>query len=230
MNDPAFAVRESAEMHLLTDDTLDEATLKALIQQARSPEQRHRLLRVAEHHMMRLMRERDFSGVNEEEDALPQAAVRRSAAVGYSYEPVLADANPHAELPGVRVIATMPGFPGHAYLRRGDIIVQIAGQGPSAQQREEGITAWMRWRISQHEAGDRIEFTVLRDGELLKLSMLAAEGQALDHMYTTDAFEAAARKQPYQSAWQAVRDEMIALMPRPTRLTPRGIEPANERD
>lgn len=219
----AFSVRASAEAALLTDNTLSKAVIKELIEEAKSPEQRHRLLRVAEHHVMRELRERDFGPHNqpaEEGGIIPGRRASRPASVGYSYEPVMAHENPHAQLPGVRVIATMPGFPGHAHLRSGDIIVRIAGQGLNANQQHHDITNWVRWRISAHQAGDTMAFNLLRDGELLEIELVCAEGLALDHMYTTDAFETAARKEPYKRAWREARDELTEKLPKPKVLTP----------
>ncbi|MFK7790713.1 MAG: PDZ domain-containing protein [Phycisphaeraceae bacterium] len=218
-----FTVRESAEAFLLTDDTLSKALLVEMIRQAKAPEQRHRLLRIAEHHVLREMRERDFGPQKQQagdDEIVPGQIQRRAASVGYSYEPVLAHENPHANLPGVRVIATMPGFPGHAHLRRGDIIVQINGQGLSNHHREHDITNWVRWQIASRQAGDTINFTLLRDGKLFAVDMVCAEGQALDHMYTTDAFESAARKGPYQRAWEDAYETLVAEMPKPKTLMP----------
>ena len=218
-----FAQRESAQAFLLTDDTLSKEVLQQLIQQAKSPEQGQRLLRVAEHHVMRELRERDFGPhvvPAEDGPVVPGRIERQPAAVGYSYEPVMAHENPHANLPGVRVIATMPGFPGHAHLRRGDIIVSIAGQSPSAHHQRHEVTNWVSWCIRAQGAGDPIDFILLRDGEMLTVKLTCAQGVALDHMYTTDAFEAAARKQPYKKIWEQVRDELSAQMPQPKTLTP----------
>ncbi|MEM9348082.1 MAG: hypothetical protein AAGB26_15850 [Planctomycetota bacterium] len=225
LNHEDYAVRESAQAYLLTDDTLDKKALKKLIQQSGSPEQSQRLLYVAEHHVMREMRERDFGNNLNNNDPFPgQLGQRRPASVGYSYEPVMAHENPQSAMPGVRVIATMPGFPGHAHLRRGDIIVQIAGQSPSPHHQHHDITNWVRWRISAHEAGDTMQFTVLRNGELLAIELVCAEGLALDHMYTTDAFEAAARKAPYKRDWQDIRETLTAEMPKRKTLTPVALE------
>jgi hypothetical protein len=227
----SFAKRESAEISLLADNTLTKDDLTVLIKSAKSPEQRKRLLRVAEHHVLRMMRQRDFGlgrpGPDADPDvALPQLPERQPASVGYSYEPILAHQNPYADLPGVQVIATMPGFPGHAHLRRGDIIVQINGMGLSRHHREGDITNWVRWQISQRSAGETIEFTLLREGEMLSIKMICAEGRALDHMYTTDASQAAARKQPYRTDWEQVESDLSALMPQPKKLTPKVVEVA----
>ncbi|MGB0766332.1 MAG: hypothetical protein ACPGYV_01330, partial [Phycisphaeraceae bacterium] len=82
------------------------------------------------------------------------------------------------------------------------------------------ITAWVRWRISAHRAGDTIRFTVLRDGKPIALSMVCAEAAALNAMYTTDAFEAAARKAEYERGWQDARRALTQGLPEPTLLTP----------
>ena len=227
LNHKDFAVRQSAEAHLLGDSTLSSAAIKQLLKEANSPEQRHRLIRVAEHHVLREIRERDFGQANKKKDE-PGGGLNlqrlgdagSSAAIGYSYEPVLARENPHADLAGVRVIATMPGFPGHAHLRKGDLIVSIDGQTLSNAHQQHDITAWVRWRISVHDAGDEIDFTVIRDGKPLAIKLICAEGAALNSMYTTDAFEAAARKAPYEQAWREAREAMTAELPKPKALTP----------
>lgn len=226
LNDKDFEVRESAQAHLLTDDTLDQRLLKSLIERAESPEQQQRLLNVAEHHLLREMRLRDFGKRQAEpvDDPINRGfAQPRAAAVGYSYEPVLSHENPHEPLAGVRVIATMPGFPGHAHLRRGDIIVQIAGQRPAVNYEHHEITQWVRWRISDHAAGDTISFVVIRGGEFVAIDLVCAEGQALDHMYTTDAFETAVRKEPYGRAWEKFRDELLQATTKPKVLTPKPL-------
>lgn len=227
LNHEDFAVRQAAEAYLLSDNTLGRAELNKLLQNATSPEQRHRLIRVAEHHVLRELRERDFGVAQKPEgdpadgvDLQRQANARTTAAIGYSYEPVLARDNPHADLSGVAVIATMPGFPGHAHLRKGDIIVEIDGRSLSDAHQQHDITAWVRWRIAAHEAGDEIAFTVLRGGKALAIKLICAEGAALNSMYTTDAFEAAARKAPYEQAWQQAREELTADLPKPKALTP----------
>lgn len=219
-----YEQRESAQAFLLTDDTLSQEVLKQLIEQAKSPEQAQRLLRVAEHHVLREMRERDFGPRPEQKENGPFPGLRRPASVGYSYEPVMAHENPYANLPGVRVIATMPGFPGHAHLRRGDIIISIAGLSPSLNHQRHEVTNWVSECIRDQNAGDTIDFILLRDGEMLAVKLTCAQGVALDHMYTTDAFEAAARKQPYKKNWEQVRNELSAQMPQPKTLTPVAAE------
>lgn len=227
LDDAEFAVRESASAFLLTDNTLDKEVLKELMKKAKSPEQRQRLLRVAEHHVLREMREREFGDLQRQDEALRDERFQpasRPASVGYSYDPVLAHENPQADLPGVRVVATMPGFPGHAHLRRDDIIVQINGRGLSNHLTENDITDWVKRQIATRQAGQTIDFTVLRDGKPLAIQMVCAEGVALNYMYTTDAFEAAARKEPYQRAWEQARDELVSQTPKPKLLTPVGAE------
>lgn len=217
-----FAVRESAEAFLLSDDTLGQAAIQSLIKEAGCHEVCHRLLRVAEHHVLREMRDRDF-GLNRQAFITPPS---QRASIGYSYKPVMAHENMQAKLPGVRVIATMPGFPGHAHLRQGDIIVQIAGQSLAMNLQHHDINNWVRRLIAAHAAGDTMSLIVLRSGELLKIELVCAQGTALDQMYTTDVFETAARIEPYKRQWQQVQDELMACLPKPKTLTPKVIESA----
>ena len=219
-----FTVRESAQAHLLTDTTLGQDTLKELIREAKSPEQGQRLLRLAEHHVMREIRERDFGHRPGDGPPIPQEIEPRPASVGYSYDAVLAHENPHAQLPGVKVVATMPGFPGYAHLRRGDIVVQINGRGPSLHHDERFITNWVTNQINERQAGQTIDFTVLRDGKPVAIKMVCAEAAALNEMYTTDAYSNASRLEPFQRAWEKARTELTAQMPKPKVLTPKTVE------
>lgn len=208
LDDESFNVRQAAEARLLADDTLDPAALKKLIAQAKSAEQRYRLLRVAEHHVLREVRLREFGDQ-------PQRA-----AIGFSYQPVLPADNPELTAPAVTVTATMPGFPGHAYLRPGDMVLAINGNAPRGIQHRDLVTTWLSDNIRFHRPGDTVTLTVRRDGTTFDLDVPCGHGNALDQMYTTNGKDAAFRERPYEETWQAARAKLVEGLPEPESLTP----------
>lgn len=222
LDDSSFATRRQAEDHLLTDDTLTFASIKPLIQSAESDEQRYRLLRVAEHHVMREVREQEFgNGAAPPQPFENQLRIpNNAAAIGFSYEAVPAGDNPIETLQGVTVVATMPGFPGYAYLRTGDIIIAIDGDPAANRPRHQDVTAWISWRISTHRAGDPISFTIIREGRAKTINLHCAQASALSAMYTTDGNKAASRSARYEAIWQASRDKLVQGLPKPKRLAP----------
>ncbi len=222
-----FAVRESAEAHLLADNTLDRVALRRLLLEAETDEQRHRLARVAEHHVMREVREREFGqGVGEEADGpeevdrLPARRPRASAAVGFSYQPLLTEDNPQTNTPAVTVTATMPGFPGHVYLRPGDLVVAVDGQTAQGIRHRELITNWLGNRIAFHQPGDTLTLTVVRSGEAFTVEIVCAQSTALNRMYSTNGFNAAFREQPYAELWDRAHAGLTEGLSEPEVLTP----------
>lgn len=212
------AKREQALDNLLKDNTIDQQALRQLLGDSKPGEQRHRLIKLAEHHVLREIREQAFANQAQEVDEVFNR--RESAAVGFSYAPVLASENPWADVPGVSVIATMPGFPGHAYLKPGDIITAIDGQSAVNRAQHQQITSWMSWRIAVHSPGDRISFNLLRDGKAITVSLVCAQSSALDKMYSTDGLKAAARSGPYERSWQQAREAITQGLSKPVRLEP----------
>lgn len=226
LNAPSFEQREQAETHLLADDTLDREALRGLIQGAKTDEQRHRLLRVAEHHVMREVREREFGQAKpelvDELDGPIRFEPRESAAIGFSYMPMLAEDSQQTDLPAVTVTATMPGFPGHALLRPGDLVVAVNGQNARDIRHRELITSWMSRRIGFQSAGDTIVLTVIRGDRALDIKIVCAEGRALDAMYSSNGRDAAFRERPYAEKWLNAREELAAGLPAPKVLKPAG--------
>lgn len=225
LNDEDFVVREQAQTHLLMDDTLDIPALRELIRDVNSDEQRYRLLRVAEHHVLRLVRLAEFGP-----DALPAdagaddrvlAAPRRPASIGFSYSAFLSQDNPVTNTPGVIVTATMPGFPGHAQLRVGDQIVSINRQTARGINHRELLQDWVKNRIGFNQAGDTIILTVIRGSDVIEVPIVCAQGAALFAMYDTNGLDASFRMRPYTEKWLTARSELVEGLPAPTVLTPK---------
>ncbi len=220
LNDNDFAVRQSAQSHLLADNTIDREAIKAMLTQATTDEQRYRLLHVAEHHVMREIREAEFGEAAARREDNGLFAARQSASVGFSYQPVLAQDNDQTRSPAVIVTSTMPGFPGHALLEPGDMIIAVDGQNFPGYRDRMDVTGWMKNRISLHQSGETIVLTVLRQGKALNISLVCVQGAALMAMYSTNAFDAAFREKPYEDRWAAARQELAATLPEPAVLKP----------
>lgn len=204
-----YATRQRAHDRLLADNSLGEVQIKAALNKPHSEEQRQRLLLIAEHHVMRAIREKQFA-----------ARHREPAAIGFSYEQAQAgegNANPGD---GVTVLATMPGFPGHALLRPGDTITAIDGQAAAHRPRHMEVTTWVSWRISLRKPGDRTEFYVQRNGQAKSIIIICAEGSALKRMYSTDGLKAAVRAMPYERLWLSARARLTDGLPQPKALKP----------
>lgn len=212
-----YAMRQSAEAHLLTDNTLDRGTLRQLVTQSKSDEQRFRLIRVAEHHIMRIEREASFGGdqpviVDRFNRVIPAAG-----AIGFSYMPELTQPHPLTGTPGVVVTATMPGFPGHAHLRPGDLVVAIDGR---TARPHTNVTSWLSDTIGSHAPGEDITVTIVRDEQLVRLHIACAQAQALGEMYTSNGRDAAFRERPYSDIWRNAQQQLTQDLPKPKALVP----------
>ena len=119
----------------------------------------------------------------------------------------------------------MPGFPGYAALRPGDLIVAINGQTARGIRHRELVTNWLSRRIGFHRPGDTLTLTIVRDNQAISLPIVCAQGRALEAMYTSRGLEASFRERPYTEKWLAARAELTAgLMPEPKVLKP--LKPA----
>ena len=96
-----YQVRQAASRRLLADPNLTVQDIAALWPAATTAEQRHRLIALARHHLLRSIVQGQFAG--------PPAA-----AIGVTHKPVNPNQMPELDRPAVRVVQTLPGFPGHA--------------------------------------------------------------------------------------------------------------------
>lgn len=222
LDDADFATRALAEQHLLARTELSSEALRQYLLQSTSEEQRHRLMRLARHHVLREIREQQFGPDAKpgQDGAVIAPDLHEAAAIGFSYEPT-ANNNDAALTPaGIAVVSTMPGFPGHAYLRRGDIITAVDGQTAKHIQHQFMATSWVAQRIAAHRPGQTIEITVFRDGRSVTLAFACAQASALKAMYSTNGAAIAVLNPPYTERWQQARNKLAADLPQPKRLTP----------
>lgn len=220
LGSPDYATRERATRALLTDETRSVEALCGLFARATTPEQRVRLIDVICHHVVRQLREEAFDdrggpAIGVSHEVLPAALVPRpaqAAGIGGDREAQRAGETGGA----VYVLATLPGFPGHAWFEPGDLIVAIDGRPLPADLTADGFQAILR----QSHAGEMLGFTVVRNGERLHVRLELASAAALARMYGNNPL----LKPPYLGAWLAVRDRLADLAP-PTPVLSVADEP-----
>ncbi|XAM01662.1 hypothetical protein OT109_09735 [Phycisphaeraceae bacterium D3-23] len=211
--DADYAKRAAASAALMRDDTLDEPALRAMLLADDHPERRRRLLAIAEHHIMRGL-VAEVARDPREPDAPPDRG-----AVGFSYDPLLPDNNPHGPGAGLIVLATMPGFPGYAYLQTGDIILAIAGRSTRSAT-VTSIRNWVQLEIGRHREGDRVTLTVHREGETFDVEIPCASITALNEVYSTTGLGDTSRRDKYQQPLDETMARLTEGLPEPEALTP----------
>jgi hypothetical protein len=217
--DPEYAVRAAATAALLRDNTLDEPALRAMLElpTARDPERRRRLMIVAEHHLMRTI----IHAWTEENTPI---GARASAAVGFSYNPLLPDKNPYGEDAGLIILATMPGFPGYAYLRPGDVVLSIDGKTTRVGT-IESVRRWVRSAIGAHLDGGTVRMTIQRGEDTLELAMPCTGIDALNEMYTTTGDGSTIRRAHAQRTLDDALARLTAGLPDPEEALPAPAAP-----
>lgn len=170
LNHSDYKVRVEATRELLAQDKLGDADIERLFARASTPEQRHRLLVVARHHMLRHARENQF--------------VRGSrGSLGVSIQHVEAHQLPGYDHGAVYIDRTFPGFPAYWRLQRGDMVVAINGEKPTGLQGNE-ITMFLQTRIMRLGPGSPVQLTILRDGGVMDVTVNLASFEALSKMYS----------------------------------------------
>lgn len=199
LNDPDFAVRQQATRSLLQDTTLTLDTIVEWMSQAQTPEQRHRLLRVARHHLLRQARE------GGERDALLPA-------IGFSHEVLQAGVLSGVDSGAVHIVATLPGFPAHAYLAPGDVLIELDDRPLPADLTPQVFQELLR----QYRPGQMIALTVLRGRETVRVELQLASLEMLTTIYSDEP----TLRDPYATRWRALRERLLADAPAVRVLTP----------
>jgi len=206
LGDADFGQRESATAALLADDSIDEEALREMLLTAKTPEQRHRLMALARHHILRVLRREQFTDQEE------------AGAIGFSYDALLPDQNPHADHAGVVILKTLPGFPGHIYLRPNDVILQINGQ-PCWGRDVATVQNFVRSAIAWRAAGETHRLSMVREGERIEIEVPCVGASALTAMYTTSA-RGSILQNDFEEAWTQARQRLLIGLPEPAALTP----------
>lgn len=192
-NDDYF-VRQEAIHRLLCDNELAQDDLNRLYSKSETPEQQHRLLLVARHHMIRRMIHEQFGDeIGPGSMGLSHFVVRVTGPDGKT------------ERAGVMVVMTLPGFPAYALLEPGDVIVEFAG----AMIPDRITQAQFQQMIRTYQAGDQIPLVVMRNGKPVKMLFVLSQGQALGRVYDNSGITL---KDPYRTQWNALRVSMESLI------------------
>lgn len=193
LNDEDYRVRQAETRRLLSDESLTRDGLNHLYGLSSTPEQRHRLLLIASHHMIRgMMRER-----------LGDQAGPGSMGLSHHVVQVSVPGEVSART-GVLVVMTLPGFPAYALLEPGDVIVDFAGE-PIPQNM---TPAQFQQMIKTFQAGQDVGLTIVRDGAAEHVLFRLGPGQGLGEVYDTGGITL---NEPYLAGWAALRSKMRAL-------------------
>ena len=199
LGSPEYARRQAASDALLADRTLADDALVSLYGAAKTGEQRHRLLAVARHNLLRSARLARNHKVGE------------SGSIGIAHEGRISSTLPGLNRPAVMVVRTLPGFPAHERLRIGDLILAVDGR----QLVENGRAALLRQefpaRIRSKKAGQTVRLSIFRDRRAFDVVLPLATGRALEEMYPQKIDYALA--EPYRSQWMRLRARLEALEP-----------------
>ncbi|MEE9403888.1 MAG: PDZ domain-containing protein [Algisphaera sp.] len=186
LDDPDYALRETATDLLLHDDTLDLDALAQAMPAAPSPELRQRLLNIAHHHTVRKIRFDSFETEGRGSIGVVQSMVSEPDDV---FGP---------EKSYVLVTRALPGFPAYGRLRPMDQIVGLNDQPLNDLDQVESFPRMLQ----AFNAGQEIHLTVLRNGETLDVSLTLASRTALAAIYTQPGFTLSPK---FDDLWQQRR-------------------------
>jgi len=197
LGDAEYTKRHAAMRKLLADDSLTMQQLAAAFSKAQSVEQKHRLLSLARHHLLRLARERDYP-------ISPNSVVQGiPGALGLTHGPVTSDELPQLKQSAVRVRRTLPGFPAHTVLEAGDLILKIAGNAIPAGLSFDRISNHFGDAIRMIPAGQSVALTIQRDGQVMEVKVKLGPLDALSGMYRPEL------RSDYERAWTKFRDDVL---------------------
>ncbi len=169
----SWPIRETATLRLLRDESLTPDSIAKALGQPLSPEQRLRLMLVAEHHVIRLMGQRLVTQPGK-------------ASLGVALEWLVPEEVAELGRPGARVEATLPGFPAYGVLQLGDLIVALNGQGIDPSIMGEAMVQVLRDMIQTHSSGDVVELTIVRDALMQQIKVKLGSLDAMRTLYEPD--------------------------------------------
>ncbi len=184
LGDAEYDKRHAATKKLLADVKITRGDIAAAYRQATSAEQKQRLLTIGRHHVLRLMRQ--------EKDA-----ESRLGALGLRHEPVNAEDLPDVKQPAVRVRRTLPGFPAHAVLEAGDLILAVDGNFFQPNITNEQISTQFGDWIQRVVPGKTTKLTIMRGGKQIEAQTVVASLDALRMMFDVHG----GVQQSYNNEW-----------------------------
>jgi hypothetical protein len=214
-----FTERRLAHRALLRDEALTEPDLARFYLAARTPEQRQRLLDIARHHFVRLLRLNEWPDIRPGALGVIQSAVAPEEMPEPLYKAMEQElATPHVNRPVIRLVSTLPGFPAYAHMRPGDYVVKVNGQMLPANVSTQEVSGEFGQMIIRQMQGSNMTFTVWRDGALRDVTVKLASADAIRNLYEpTDR----RLKVNYRRLWWQFRDGLVA---RDDEAEPLGVD------
>lgn len=173
LSDETFAARQSATAALLNIDTLTAEQVIKLIPDAKTPEAKQRLHRVARHHLVRKFIEERYREPAGTSGCLGVSMV----SLGPSQ-----DRQGPGDRPSVGIGHVFPGFPAAGKLEYGDRIVAVDGKSlPSGTP--EAVRAAFVTMVTSNQPGASVQLTIVRDGKEREVRVKLASMTALRDIY-----------------------------------------------
>lgn len=170
----SFEARESATAWLMQSGEFTDARLAQALSQS-DPESRHRLARVALHRFFSRQGAQNKTN-SEDTGALGvDLSLKLNHAVFPSQDPTL-------QHPAILVSGTLPGFPAHAKLRPGDLILALDGVYFSDDLDTGRFTETLK---QKYKAGQTVVARVRRDRRELEIPITLDSKARLDAVYTS---------------------------------------------
>lgn len=186
---PDYPTRQAAMEQLLAGPDLTPRQWQELMAAADSPEQRHRILAAARHHLLRRLRQAEFPD-------------RHNGSLGViQHVPSPAEQQVIGR-PGIIVSSTLPGFPAYAHLRPGDLIIALNDVVIGENINDENFQSLVR----MNEAGKQVTLRIVRDGQEIERSFALASLEALTRMYERTDVGLTAR---FEERWRQLRGELM---------------------
>lgn len=220
-----YGSREDAMQRLMvaTDVTRDE--LAKIYADATVPEIRHRLRRVAEHHTIREAWQTrvPLEGpgslgvvlqVFEAAISIPEdETIEAPQAMQPGAFPLIEPRAVATRVYGSRVLRTLPGFPAHAHLQIGDLIVGVDDKfiPISPEVNPPLANDLIRRLITEQPAGTAIKLVIVRNGKWIRVPVTLASYKALEYVYPQAAM--GPRLQGPEIPWEQIRDAMFPDVP-----------------
>jgi hypothetical protein len=198
LGDADFARRQAVMRKLLADESITPEQVAAQFAKAESVEQKHRLISLARHHLLRRARLRDFP--------LPARVVAGQTipgALGLTHGPVISEDLPQLKQSAVRVRRILPGFPAYSALEVGDLIVGIEGNPIPAGFSAEQISRHFGDAIQMVQAGQSVQLQIYREGKTLDVKVKLALHASLGGMYQPEL------KTVYEREWDKFRADVL---------------------
>ena len=213
LDEPSHARRERATDLLMRRRVASVDELVAWLREARTPEQRRRLMRVADH-QVHAIAVRELIDLDPPDEDGQGGLMDPGGGIGIVHRPRTVNLtaatpapgigpgiNPDVEVgpildidhelgpePAPRAIAaderdatavlilyTHPGFPGHAWLRPGDLVLAVDDR---AFGKDFPVGGFQEIVVA-HQPGEQITLRLLRDGQVMDVSFPLADARAL---------------------------------------------------